>query len=149
MAAVDPGKALSSSTTRSFVTALVVNGALLGVEVLAFFLLKQKLWRIYGPRTVLPPPQWGWTTFFSNVCRFILFLSSKRAAALPSGIAKWLPALIRYPAEDIVSLPFPNNVHGVTDRGARRYTRMDLMRKVHFFPFLWPTLTNRGLVICS
>lgn len=57
MAAVDPGKALSSSTTRSFVTALVVNGALLGVEVLAFFLLKQKLWRIYGPRTVLPPPQ--------------------------------------------------------------------------------------------
>ncbi|KAF7782412.1 hypothetical protein Agabi119p4_1788 [Agaricus bisporus var. burnettii] len=83
MAAVDPGKALSSSTTRSFVTALVVNGALLGVEVLAFFLLKQKLWRIYGPRTVLPPPH-------------------KRAAALPSGIAKWLPALIRYPAEDII-----------------------------------------------
>lgn len=47
----------SNSTTRSFVTALVVNGALLGAEVLAFILLKQKLWRIYSPRTVLPPPQ--------------------------------------------------------------------------------------------
>jgi hypothetical protein len=56
MATVDPGTAVSSGTTRSFVTALVVNGALLGAEVLAFFFLKQKLWRIYSPRTVLPPP---------------------------------------------------------------------------------------------
>jgi hypothetical protein len=54
---VNRSQALSNNTTENFVSALVVNCALLGVEVGAFLILKQKLWRIYGPRTVLPPPE--------------------------------------------------------------------------------------------
>jgi len=54
---VDRNRALSSNTTSNFLTALVVNGALLGAEVGAFLILKQRLWRIYSPRTILPPPE--------------------------------------------------------------------------------------------
>ncbi|KAF9453915.1 DUF221-domain-containing protein [Macrolepiota fuliginosa MF-IS2] len=79
---LDRDKALSSGTTSNFLTALVVNGALLGAEVVAFLILKQKLWRIYSPRTTLPPPD-------------------KRAPEFPSDW-RWLPALMRYPAEDII-----------------------------------------------
>ncbi len=50
-------QASSNSTTKTFVTALVVNGGLLVVEVGAFLILKQKLGRIYSPRTYLPPPE--------------------------------------------------------------------------------------------
>ncbi|KXN90147.1 hypothetical protein AN958_04637 [Leucoagaricus sp. SymC.cos] len=80
---VDRDQALSKGTTTNFLTALVVNGALLGAEVVAFLILKQKLRRIYSPRTVLPPPH-------------------KRAPAFPTGMYGWLPALIRYPTEDII-----------------------------------------------
>ncbi|KAF5351925.1 hypothetical protein D9756_007456 [Leucocoprinus leucothites] len=80
---IDRSHVLSSNTTSNFLTALVVNGALLGAEVGAFLILKQRLWRIYGPRTVLPPPD-------------------KRAPHFPAGMVNWLPALIRYPTEDII-----------------------------------------------
>ncbi|KAL1744955.1 hypothetical protein HDZ31DRAFT_37437 [Schizophyllum fasciatum] len=73
----------ASSTDSSFLTALVVNAALLGVEVLAFVILKQKLQRIYYPRTYLPPPE-------------------RRSEHLPNGIFGWLPALIRAPTADII-----------------------------------------------
>ncbi|KAF8917993.1 hypothetical protein CPB85DRAFT_1284409 [Mucidula mucida] len=73
-----------SNTTKTFVTALVVNGGLLLVEVGAFIILKQRLGRIYSPRTYLPPP------------------SIKRADELPKGVWKWLPALLLSPAEDII-----------------------------------------------
>jgi hypothetical protein len=38
----------SSNNTSSFLTALVVNGSLLGVEVCAFLVMKQHLARIFG-----------------------------------------------------------------------------------------------------
>ncbi|KAJ3569623.1 hypothetical protein NP233_g4933 [Leucocoprinus birnbaumii] len=79
---VDRTQALSNNTTNNFLSALVVNGALLGVEVGAFLILKKRLWRIYSPRTILPPPD-------------------KRAPQF-SGMVGWLPALIRYPTEDII-----------------------------------------------
>ncbi|CAA7259132.1 unnamed protein product [Cyclocybe aegerita] len=80
---VDREKALRSSTTTAFLTALAVNAGLLLVEVGAFLFLKQRLWRIYSPRTVLPPPD-------------------KRAVELPSGPWKWVPALLMMPPEDII-----------------------------------------------
>ncbi|KAF8160922.1 DUF221 family protein [Crassisporium funariophilum] len=83
MSAIDPQKALKNNSTNAFVTALAVNAGLLIVEVGAFLILKQKLWRIYSPRTVLPPPD-------------------KRATELPSGPWKWVPALLRMPPEDII-----------------------------------------------
>ncbi|KAF8637999.1 hypothetical protein AX16_010631 [Volvariella volvacea WC 439] len=73
----------NSNSTRTFVTALVANSGLLLVEVAAFLLLKQRLWRIYSPRTHLPPPQ-------------------KRAQELPNGLWRWLPALLRMPTKDII-----------------------------------------------
>lgn len=81
MSGINPKK-LNTSTT-AFVTALVVNFGLLLVEVGAFIVLKQKLWRIYSPRTVLPPPH-------------------KRAPELPPGPWKWIHALLISPPEDII-----------------------------------------------
>lgn len=73
----------TNNSDKAFVTALVANGALLIVEVAAFLLLKQRLDRIYSPRTFLPPPD-------------------KRAESLPKSWWKWLPALIKQPAADII-----------------------------------------------
>ncbi|TFK74613.1 DUF221-domain-containing protein [Pluteus cervinus] len=74
---------VNSNSTKTFLTALVVNTGLLLVEVGAFLLLKERLWRIYSPRTHLPPPQ-------------------KRAQELPGGIWRWLPAVIKMPAKEII-----------------------------------------------
>jgi hypothetical protein len=55
---INPDKANgNSNTSKTFLTALVANAALLVVEVGAFLILKQKLWRIYTPRAYLPPPE--------------------------------------------------------------------------------------------
>ncbi|KAG7442520.1 DUF221-domain-containing protein [Guyanagaster necrorhizus] len=76
-------QASSKNTTKTFITALVVNGGLLAAEVGSFLILKQKLGRIYSPRTYLPPPD-------------------KRAQELPKGLWRWVPALIMSPPEDII-----------------------------------------------
>ncbi|KAJ4485800.1 DUF221 family protein [Lentinula aciculospora] len=81
MSQITPGNVATS--TQSFFTALIANGALLLVEVGLFLLLKQKLERIYSPRTYLPPPD-------------------KRSQKLPPGPWKWLPALVNSRAEDII-----------------------------------------------
>ncbi|KAJ1304283.1 hypothetical protein OPQ81_005443 [Rhizoctonia solani] len=81
---IDPAKATSSNnTSRTFGTAFVTNIALLAIQVGGFVALKKKFYRIYSPRTSLPPP-------------------GKRAVELPSGPWKWLPAVIFAPAEDII-----------------------------------------------
>ncbi|KAF9567911.1 DUF221-domain-containing protein [Agrocybe pediades] len=84
MSAIDPSKASKSNTTTAFLTALAVNGGLLLLEVGAFIILKRRLWRIYSPRTVLPPPD-------------------KRAKELPPGLWRWVPAVITTPVEDIIA----------------------------------------------
>jgi hypothetical protein len=81
MSAINPKKL--NSSTAAFLTALVVNFGLLTVEVGAFIVLKRKLWRVYSPRTVLPPPD-------------------KRAPELPPGPWKWIPVLLTSPLEDII-----------------------------------------------
>jgi len=58
MSAIDPSKTSKNNNTTAFLTSLAVNGGLLLVEVGAFIILKQRLWRIYSPRTVLPPPEY-------------------------------------------------------------------------------------------
>ncbi|KAF9528530.1 DUF221 family protein [Crepidotus variabilis] len=83
MSAINPDTQTKNNTTPAFLTALWVNAALLAVEVGAFTLLKQKLWRIYAPRTVLPPPE-------------------KRAQELPKGFWRWIPAVLLSPTEDII-----------------------------------------------
>jgi hypothetical protein len=55
---LSPDKLKSSNNTKTFITALVANGGLLIVEVVAFLILKQRLGRIYSPRTFLPPPEY-------------------------------------------------------------------------------------------
>ncbi|KAF9058941.1 hypothetical protein BDP27DRAFT_529917 [Rhodocollybia butyracea] len=78
---IDPKHVTNS--TKSFFTAVVANSALLLVEVGLFLTLKQRLERIYSPRTYLPPPD-------------------KQSTKLPSGPWKWLPAIINARAEDII-----------------------------------------------
>ncbi|KAB5591080.1 hypothetical protein CTheo_5492 [Ceratobasidium theobromae] len=81
---IDPSKATSqNNSSRTFGAAFVANLALLTIQVGAFIVLKKKLSRIYAPRTELPPPE-------------------KRAAELPSGPWRWLPAVIFAPSEDII-----------------------------------------------
>lgn len=48
---------VASKTTQTFLTALVSNSLLLGVEIFIFVNLKNRLRRIYTPRTYLPPPE--------------------------------------------------------------------------------------------
>lgn len=48
---------VNSSTGQTFLTAFVINAAALGVQLLAFLVLKNRLTRIYGPRTYLPPEE--------------------------------------------------------------------------------------------
>ncbi|KIK66859.1 hypothetical protein GYMLUDRAFT_37938 [Collybiopsis luxurians FD-317 M1] len=81
MSQIDPKNVTSS--TQAFFTALIANTALLAVEVGLFLVLKERLKRIYSPRTYLPP-------------------SEKRSPKLPSGPWKWLPALVNSRAEDII-----------------------------------------------
>ena len=57
MSSINPENIEKNSTTNAFLSSLAVNVALLVVEIGAFVLLKQKLWRIYAPRVVLPPPR--------------------------------------------------------------------------------------------
>ncbi|KAG7093058.1 hypothetical protein E1B28_009350 [Marasmius oreades] len=73
----------NSNSTKSFLTALIANAALLAVEVVAFVVLKAKLGRIYSPRTFLPPPD-------------------KRSKELPKGWWKWLPATLQSPSMEII-----------------------------------------------
>ncbi|KAJ3865912.1 DUF221 family protein [Lentinula novae-zelandiae] len=81
MSQITPGSVTSS--TQGFLTAVIANSALLFVEVGLFLVLKQRLQRIYSPRTYLPPPD-------------------KRSTKLPPGPWKWLPALLDSRAEDII-----------------------------------------------
>ncbi|KAF5364658.1 hypothetical protein D9758_005530 [Tetrapyrgos nigripes] len=83
MSTITANGASSSNTTSSFLTALVVNGALLGIEVGAFLVMKTTLYRIFSARTYLPPP-------------------AKRSLQLPKGLWKWLPAVIASPSEEII-----------------------------------------------
>ncbi|KAF8606373.1 DUF221-domain-containing protein [Ceratobasidium sp. AG-I] len=81
---IDPAKAQSpNNSSRTFGTAFVTNIALLAIQVGAFVVLKNKLYRIYSPRTTLPPP-------------------NKRAVELPKGPWRWLPTVIFAPSEDII-----------------------------------------------
>ena len=58
MSQVTPGKA-EGTDSQTFLTALITNASILGLEVLAFILLRRRLWRIYEPRTYLPPPEYA------------------------------------------------------------------------------------------
>jgi hypothetical protein len=55
MSQVTPGKA-QGTDSQTFLTALITNASVLALEVAAFVLLRSRLWRIYEPRTYLPPP---------------------------------------------------------------------------------------------
>ena len=56
MSQVTPDKA-KNTDSQTFLTALVTNAAVLGIELVAFVFLKHRLSRIYAPRTYLPPPE--------------------------------------------------------------------------------------------
>jgi hypothetical protein len=73
----------ATATSKTFVTAVVTNVALLSIEIAAFLILKAKLGRIYSPRTYLPPPD-------------------KRAEPLPDGPWRWLPKLLSSPLDDVI-----------------------------------------------
>ncbi|KIJ24983.1 hypothetical protein M422DRAFT_194019 [Sphaerobolus stellatus SS14] len=82
MSEVTAGTA-NGKTTQTFLSALISNGTLLGIELIVFIVLKGRLERIYTPRTFLPPPD-------------------KRAEELPSGPIKWLFKVIGAPPEDVI-----------------------------------------------
>lgn len=48
---------LSGQSTQTFITALVLNLAIAGAEVVAFMLIRKKFKKIYEPRTYLVPPK--------------------------------------------------------------------------------------------
>jgi hypothetical protein len=58
-------------SAQAFISALVTNAVLLAVQVGVFVILKQKLPRIYNPRTFLPPPE-----YVASSLVFIITLNS-------------------------------------------------------------------------
>ncbi|KAL0946485.1 hypothetical protein HGRIS_012702 [Hohenbuehelia grisea] len=117
---IDPNKVKSGDTNSAataFVTALVTNAALLTVEVGIFLILKTRLYRIYSPRTYLPPPD-------------------KRADKLPSGPWRWIPAVINSPLPDII------HKNGLDAYMFMRYLRMLMITFLIFtvitFPIIMP-----------
>lgn len=82
MSQITPGKA-DGQDSQTFLTALVTNASVLAIEVIAFVVLRSRLWRIYEPRTYLPPPD-------------------KRAVSLPAGWWKWLVAIVAIPTGDVM-----------------------------------------------
>lgn len=124
-----------NSSSQTFLTALVINAAILGLELVAFVILKHKLTRIYAPRTYLPPPEYVflcetnivWTVVHDCAC-----LPRKRAAGLPGGPWKWLFAIIAIPTSDVVRFIFPvysfhssRLIHHLSFAMHHSYTRMD------------------------
>jgi hypothetical protein len=69
-------------TLGSFLTSLALNGGLLVLQVAIFVLLKNRLSRIYQPRTYLPPPD----------------VRSKPVR----GIWSWFPQILSTPAKTIL-----------------------------------------------
>jgi hypothetical protein len=67
-------------TSRAFITAIVTNAALLAVQVGVFVVLKQKLGRIYSPRSFLPPVECVYFRLTVCVCRFMLLWSQEESA---------------------------------------------------------------------
>jgi calcium permeable stress-gated cation channel len=102
---ITPGKVNDKTNSdQSFVTALVVNGALLFIEVGAFLILKERLGRIYSPRTFLPPPESAIILF---AVHSLTLIPSKRATELRTGPFGWLLQVLSLPTHDIVSVISP------------------------------------------
>lgn len=92
-------------SSQTFVTALVTNASILGIELAAFIFLKHRLSRIYEPRAYLPPPEYAFifTLSLSFRLRIIyITLPRKRAIDLPPGPWKWLLAIFAVPTSDVV-----------------------------------------------
>lgn len=94
----------ATNSTRTFVTALVVNGGLLFVQVAVFLVLKQRLQRIYSPRTFLPPLEFVLFLLVRVGSYLMVCCCSKRASRLPNSWWRWLPVLIKQPSVDIVCI---------------------------------------------
>ena len=98
---VSQGQA-SNATTSTFLSALVANGGLFAVEVAVFLVLKQRLRKIYSPRTFLPPPEFVHLSW--SVLPILCFAAVKRTPRLPNSWSRWLPALIKQPSGGIVCI---------------------------------------------
>ncbi|KDQ59601.1 hypothetical protein JAAARDRAFT_153575 [Jaapia argillacea MUCL 33604] len=114
MSAVSSSSA-NKSTSQTFITALVTNAGLLLIEVGAFTILKQRLGRIYTPRTYLPPPE-------------------KRSNELPKGPWRWIPATLFTPSRDII------HKNGLDAYMFLRYLRLVLIIFTVFWILTWASL---------
>ncbi|TIA97948.1 hypothetical protein E3P94_02719 [Wallemia ichthyophaga] len=73
---------ISSSSTATFLSALVLNGAIAGAQFLAFCLLRPKFPHIYQPRVTKPPVK-------------------HRATGLTKSVVGWLPQVFKAPYQPI------------------------------------------------
>ncbi|KAG0148858.1 hypothetical protein CROQUDRAFT_669563 [Cronartium quercuum f. sp. fusiforme G11] len=73
-----------STSSQTFLSALILNSVICGVEILAFMLLRRKFRKVYQPRSYLPP-------------------RGRRSEGLPSTFFGWIPAIIKADPEQIIS----------------------------------------------
>jgi hypothetical protein len=73
----------TSKSTETFVTALVTNAAIAGVQILAFFLIRTSFPRIFQPRVDLPP-------------------ENKRSKPLSRGLLSVIPEILLADDKDII-----------------------------------------------
>lgn len=90
--------AAGSKSTQTFITALILNSAIAGAEILGWLLIRRYFPRIFQPRAILPP-------------------EGKRTKSLPQGIISVIPAILLADDEDTISYvepilvdPLPNKL---------------------------------------
>lgn len=83
-----------SASTATFVTALVFNAAVFGIELVIFTLLRPYFKAIYEPLTYTPPPTCV-PSFFLFFSLSKLFQTSKRAQPLSKSIFLWPVAVFK------------------------------------------------------
>ncbi|KIM21247.1 hypothetical protein M408DRAFT_109602 [Serendipita vermifera MAFF 305830] len=111
----DPAKAdPKNNTVGSFLTSLALNGGLLVLQTLIFVALKDKLSRVYQPRTYLPP-------------------ADLRAEPV-RGIFSWFPQTITTKSNTII------NVNGLDAYMSVRFFEMMMKIFAVFMLVTWPIL---------
>lgn len=72
-----------STSTQTFLSALILNSVICGVEIVVFMILRPKFKKVYQPRSYLP-------------------VRDRRSEALPSSFFGWLPAIFKADPEQII-----------------------------------------------
>lgn len=98
-------KDANSTSTQTFLTALILNGAICAIEVLVFVIIRRKFRKVYQVSLLsflLSSKLLRLIVFFSLQPRSYLPPRDRRSDSLPPGLFAWLPAIFKADPEQII-----------------------------------------------